>query len=208
MKISFRVLTVLTIALLTTASCRKTESNQATPRNTKAFMKVASGIGYPGSPVGASFCGVGVTRTLFAGQNINAGTVMVNKDFNTGIVYVTYTAAGNWYFNSLHLYIGEQSSCAIPVNSAGAPVPGQFPYQADLSTSPLQSYTFAITGLTGNCFCIAAHADMAEIVNGQTIQMQTGWGDGTQIMPGGNWSTKFDVCITDCSDGGGTNGLR
>ena len=93
-----------------------------------------------------------------------------------------------------HLYVG---SCAgVTVNSQGNPIPGHFPYASTNNNETTYTYTIPISSLGGSCGCIAAHAVVSQIgANGNVIQTQTGWGNGTRINPsGGNWGMKFEYC--------------
>jgi hypothetical protein len=128
---------------------------------------------------------------LKAGQTIDAGTISVTNDAD--YIYVTYTATNGWLITQTHLYAG---SCElVPVNNAGNPIPGQFPYKTTHNYAA--SYTYQIQiGTIGNCGCIAAHAVVVKLnSSGQIIQQQTGWGNGVRINPnGGNWGMKFAYC--------------
>jgi hypothetical protein len=128
---------------------------------------------------------------LMAGQTINSGTVTVSNDAD--YIYVTYTATNGWLITQTHLYAG---ACAlVPVNNAGNPSPGQFPYKTTHNYAT--SYTYQIPiGTIGNCGCIAAHAVVVKLgTSGQIIEQQTGWGNGVRINPnGGNWGMKFEYC--------------
>jgi hypothetical protein len=133
------------------------------------------------------------TVDLLAGQTINAGTVTVIND--NDYIYVTYTTANGYTLKQTHLYVG---GCAlIPVNNAGNPVPGQFPYKATHNNATSYTVTVPISAIpAGSCGCIAAHAAVQKLnAAGQVIDSQTGWGNGTLINPdGGNWGMKFAYC--------------
>ena len=111
------------------------------------------------------FCGTQTTVDLIAGQNTVAGTVTVGNDKEN--LYVTYTATGEWKLASLHLYVGAAG--LIPVNNGGNPVPGKFPYQT-LFDVLASTYTFVIPMKEEmQSVCIAAQADLARVVSGQTV---------------------------------------
>ena len=126
---------------------------------------------------------------LIAGQNINAGTVTVTNDAN--FIYVTYATTNGWTISQTHLYVGD---CAlIPVNHAGNPQPGHFPYTGTHSNVTSYTYQVPISAIPeGDCGCIAAHC----VVNksGPGGGTQTAWGNGSQINVGGSWAMKFDFC--------------
>jgi hypothetical protein len=205
MNVKFLLLVAAMLVSILWISCKKDGVQSSSVMTTAKNGGTALTTTFTGSTTlfdNTKFCGQGTSKPLCAGQNITMGSVTFNND-KDGNVYVTYTATGNWYFTELQLFVGADCA-AIPVNNAGQPVPGQFPYKAGF-TSPysVQSYTFKITGLTGDCFCIAAHASVVEIVNGEIAQSQTAWGDGcdgTRISSKGNWGTRFSACKEICQD--------
>lgn len=203
MKTGFRfVLSVLFISLLWIACKKETAKSISPESNTGSAITGTNFSGSVSLNQNVSFCGTGTSKSLCAGQSISMGTVTFNND-KDGNIYITYTATGNWYFTELHLFAGADCS-TIPVNKAGQPVPGQFPYKVTF-TAPyaVQTYTFKISGLSGDCFCIAAHAAVAEIQNGEVLQTQTAWGDGCtgeRISPKGNWGTRFSACKQICQE--------
>jgi hypothetical protein len=144
---------------------------------------------------GGGYC-TETSVNLIAGQNMVAGNVTVQQDAD--FIYVTYNTTGGWVITQTHLYVGN---CAtIPVNGAGNPIPGQFPYNANHNN--VTTYTVAVPvsviGI-GNCGCIAAHAVVKQLdASGNTIQQQTAWGEGTRINPTGNWAMKFSFCPVAC----------
>ena len=202
MKTSLRLLSVILIASTLWIACKKEATKTSSAQtSTEQVSGIAANTTFSGSislAESVTYCGTGTTKDLCAGQSIKMGTVTFNNDVN-GNVYITYTATGNWYFTELHLWVGSDCS-GVPVNKAGQPVPGQFPYKVTFSSPyTVQTYTFKISGLIGDCFCVAAHSAVVQIVNGQIIQSQTAWGDGcdgTRISPKGNWGTRFTACIS------------
>ncbi len=153
---------------------------------------IGNDVSLPSSP-----CGSIESVVLWSGQTINAGSVNVSNDNSN--LYVTYSTTGNWRLRKVHLYVG---SCnAIPVNNAGNPTIGLFPFSQQFS--PLTtSYTFTIplSSITENCFCIAAHAELVKIgSNGSIVQQETGWG-GNSLIGGKSWARKFKYCIQDCPE--------
>jgi hypothetical protein len=137
------------------------------------------------------------TVDLIAGQNMTAGTVQVQQDAQA--IYITYNANPGWTIAQTHLFVGD--CAAVPVNGAGNPVPGRFPYKK--AHNGVSSYTYVVPvsaiGLD-NCGCIAAHAVLKQYnAAGNLISTQTGWGQGLAINPnGGNWGMKFDFCTINC----------
>jgi len=63
---------------------------------------------------------------LFAGQNIDVGTVSVWNDEEN--LYITYDTTGGWEMTETHLAVAG-SLPGIPQTKKGNPIPGKFPYQ-------------------------------------------------------------------------------
>ncbi len=61
----------------------------------------------------------GSTYTLWAGQTINAGTVVLTQDANN--LYITYSVAGDFVLNATHVWLGS-----APIVTNGRPDPGQY----------------------------------------------------------------------------------
>ncbi len=134
------------------------------------------------------------TFTIYGGQTIDAGTLLVTNDETN--LYVTYTSNDNWYFGALHLYVGDLND--LPVNNAGNPVNGSFPYTTDLQSAG-QSYTFTIplSSLSG-CYIIAAHSELVKIENGVVTQTETGWSYGTAFPSATRWGWYSSYCTQTC----------
>jgi hypothetical protein len=131
--------------------------------------------------------------TLIAGQTINAGTISVTND--NSFIYVTYTTANGYVLTETHLYVGPQA--LIPTNKPGNPIPGQFPYGNIHSNLTTYTYAVPLSSIPlGACGVIAAHSVVKKLdANGQVIESQTGWGNGTQInLSSGNWGMAFPYC--------------
>lgn len=122
----------------------------------------ASTIGLMDS-TNTNMCGMS-SYTLWAGQTINAGTLVIANDQTN--LYVNYTTTGT--FQTLHLWVGTDLSL-LPMISQGTPIPGHFPYVYD--ASGLTSYMFTIPLATipfynacGNTIYVVAHAEV--MING------------------------------------------
>ena len=63
---------------------------------------------------------------LFAGQNIDVGTMSVWNDEEN--LYITYDTTGGWEMTETHLAVAG-SLPGIPQTKKGNPIPGKFPYQ-------------------------------------------------------------------------------
>jgi len=135
-----------------------------------------------------------VTYTIFGGQNIEVGQLVVNNDADN--LYVTYRLNGCWQLAETHLYVGAASG--IPVNRSNVPVPGQFPHSnehADGTTS--YTYTIPLSGLPA-CYAIAAHSSVVCMDNGNEVQQETGWSFGTAFPNSNRWGWYSEYCTQAC----------
>lgn len=130
------------------------------------------------------------TVTLFAGKTIDAGTVTIINDADS--IYVTYSTANGFYLTAAHLYVGATE--VIPVNKAGNPIPGHFPYNVVLNKQTEYTVAVPISALPmGVCGSVAAHC-VVERVSGGSTQRESAWGNGTVINPTGQWGMRVDYC--------------
>jgi hypothetical protein len=141
-------------------------------------------------------------QTLFAGQNIDAGTVcteVVGDD-----LVVTYTTTGCWELTEAHLWVGGNSG-DYPQSKKGNPIPGQFPNNSgDITGATEYSFTIPLADLGIECptlpddqYYVAAHAAMRCDEDGDgTYQTETGWSDGDRFVSRGNWGTYDTVTFT------------
>ena len=169
------------IAVLTIlASCAK----QELPLQDKVRRPVAGGM--VSMPCSDSY-------TLYAGQNINAGTINVS---NTGTqVIVTYNTTGGWELEETHLYIGTAEDVQ-PSTGNGSPIPGQFPYKE--AHSGITSYTWVLPRPIEPCFIVAAHASVVKTDANGSTQQETAWSEGESFLQQGNWATYSEYCSVDC----------
>lgn len=144
--------------------------------------------------------------TLLAGQTIAAGNVCTAIDGDS--VRVTYNATDGWMIFETHLWAGT-SFASLPVNKAGNPQIGLFPYA---STQPgVASFTVALPlsmfGLSQNmtsCAPVTAylvtHAVVKKMRPDGTWQSETAYGEGTRLVQKGNWATWFSIVLTCAQD--------
>jgi hypothetical protein len=140
---------------------------------------------------------------IFAGQNINVGSMCLNdidtdSDGTDDALQVCLTTTGCWEINGVASWFGG-STAMPPMNKAGQPVPGHFPYQSGtLATQsycfniPFSSFGFSCPGNTINLRG-AVHLNVRNTCNNTT---QTGWAAGDRIAAKGNWGTFFGFNIT------------
>ena len=135
------------------------------------------------------------TVTLWAGQNIDVGTVSVWNDGEN--LYVKYETTDDWYFTETHLHVATALE-NIPQTKKGNPIPGHFDYPIEYD-SPVQENTNVINledcGFeVGDELYIAAHAVVQKVV-----QEETAWGAGDEF-PGNNWAMYFTYVVQPLSD--------
>jgi len=140
------------------------------------------------------YCGSD-TLTLWAGQTIDAGTLIVSNDETN--LYVTYTTTGK--FGTLHLWVGTDFSL-LPMNSQGTPVPGQFPYVVD--ATGLTTYMFVIPlanisfySQCGDIIYVVAHAEVT--INGNN---ETAFGGDIEGTGTNRWYYYTEYVTACCSD--------
>ena len=143
---------------------------------------------------------------LFAGQHIDVGEVCAEATPDG--LCIRYQTSGDWYLDETHLWVGLNLS-EMPQNRKGNPKIGHFPYGDSVPGS--QFYEVCIPysdlGLDEQTICaadqlvlFAAHASVYREVDGQIVQTETGWSDGSPIVEKGNWSTFSSITLS-CDDG-------
>lgn len=73
-------------------------------------------------------CISGSTASLIAGKSIPAGSIVAALNQDGSQLNVTYNADNSFRINETHFWLGSSAE-NIPMNKAGNPVPGQFPYK-------------------------------------------------------------------------------
>lgn len=126
-----------------------------------------------------------VVKTLWAGQNIDVGTVTYGIDDNANF-YVTYQTTGDWMISEAHVFAGDKSD--MPVNKPGRPKIGKFPFNEtyDPWVSTL-TYTVPLSELPpaeDPGFVVATHA---VVHNTSNNQQETAWGDGDYTFSDKGW---------------------
>lgn len=147
-----------------------------------------------------TYCG-SKTVNLIANQYTNIGTVLVGNDADN--LYVTYTAtAANWYLTQMHLFVGDYN--AIPKNSSGKPVPGQYPYAVTFNNyNCVKTYTFTIPlSNLPQCFTVSAHAAVIKKSGGYVCSSATAWGQGTYFSNQCGWGMYYSYCKESCQPSG------
>jgi len=82
-----------------------------------------------------------VIHTLWAGRNIDVGTVTYGIDDNANF-YVTYDCSSSgWLISESHMFAGDKKD--MPLNKPGNPKVGRFPYSANHSPW-VSTYTYSV----------------------------------------------------------------
>jgi hypothetical protein len=181
------IFTFLSVFALLFASCQKEDDLFGENFDAAELKKVA----ITGSEA--------TSVVLIAGQNIPVGTVAfadvdTNDDGTKDALEVTYLTQGVT-ITDISFWIGS-SEAGLPVNKAGNPVVGQFPYKFTVSGQTSHSFLipFSVINYSGNdekIFKIAAHANV--IVNGKP---EGAWGNGDRIIQRGNWAMWFNITLS------------
>ncbi len=164
------------------------------------------------------------TYTLYAGQDIEAGTV--NVEVIGEDLVVTYQTNECWSAGTTHLYVGTAED--LPLNGAGNPKHGQFPYaqevEEDTLGNPLElldvvTYTIPLAELevtememedgsgAVSCVYIAAHAELyndcyqetseepAEDAEDTGDAEETGYAAWDTEFDGSRWGGLIEYCF-------------
>jgi hypothetical protein len=124
-------------------------------------------------------------HTLWAGKNINIGTVTYGIDENANF-YVTYDcSASGWKMSETHMYAGDKKN--MPLNKPGAPKVGLFPnsgyHNPRVSTFIYRVPLSQLPPCASPGFVVAAHA-VAHSPYGQT---ETAWAEGDYTFSDKGW---------------------
>lgn len=122
-------------------------------------------------------CPTQLTRLVTASA-IAAGSVSVRNDDKN--LYIEVVADSPWQLHELNLFAGTG---ALPVNPAGQPVPGHFPYRLKFATPTTRfSQAIPLANLPGGCgqtLKTLVHADVThQASNGIR---ERAYGDGTRV---------------------------
>ena len=186
----FAVIAVSAIAI-TYSSC----SNDLNLAEEESVVAVTAGTRAVEVPACVDPCRDVQEVRLMAGQHYEAGKVYVVN--NKEKLYVAYETTGEWKMKAIHLFVGACDK--LPVNKQGNLVPGQFPYKVEFNG--LQTFYYVeipLDTLPEGCVCVAAHAEVVKVVDGEIVQSETAFGEGGKV--GKNWFMKFEYCIAVCED--------
>jgi hypothetical protein len=144
-----------------------------------AFLACAAASGAAAQVCDAS------RHTLWAGQHIDAGGIVISADDDN--IYVWYQAGGDWKITETHLAIGDDVA-DIPQSKKGNPIPGRFEYSTVHQPGVSEFIYVVPRGGFGDFeeIAVAAHA----VVTSPTQGTETAWA-GENEFPGANWATYF-----------------
>jgi hypothetical protein len=148
------------------------------------------------------------SQVLYAGQNINAGSVHyedidTNGDQVDDALKVSFETANGWELTEVHFFIGS-SLTKLPTNKAGNPQPGQFPYKSgSINGQTAYSFTIPFSTLGYSCpsaatedYFVSAHAGLRKSLGGGSYQQESGWGDGLRLVQRGSWAMYNIIYLT------------
>lgn len=180
---------VAAIALMLLPACQK---NDIVPDATSASIPTTTSST---TSTSSASSGCEEVYTLFAGQSIPVGNIVVTNDDTN--IYVTFNTDGGWVLNETHVYVGDVAG--IPTNGAGNPTIGLFPFNDTHNNAITHTVTVPIDPNL-DCYAVAAHASVSLIQNGNVVQSETAWSSGGPINNGGSWATYSEYCLSDCCE--------
>lgn len=144
------------------------------------------------------------SAVLYAGQTTVVGSVDLTIDDD--VLVVTYNTTAGWGMNEVHFAIGTKSS-DIPVNRAGNPVVGHFPYTAS-NLAGVSSYEVRIPVATLGITDIDNFADTAVIAAAHAVvsngsRTETAWAGSQRFVQRGSWATMFGFVLRYIDDNNG-----
>ncbi len=155
-----KILTFI-LALLVLAACQKTLDTEQPFDKWNGYGSLKSGE---------------VVHTLWAGQNIDVGTVTYGIDDDANF-YVTYQTTGDWLISEAHMFAGDKAD--MPVNKPGKPKIGHFPntgtYDPWVNTVTFTVPLSELPPYEDPGFAVATHAVVHNTANNQE---ETAWGEG------------------------------
>jgi len=152
-------------------------------------------------PDGGIPCGDPLTVTLWAGQNIDVGTVTVTVVDE--VLCVDIQTTGNWVMTETHLAIAS-SLDSIPQTGSDNPQVGKFLFSTE-HDPPVTSFSYCTDPTLfiyepGDVY-IAVHASVELLDDaGSPVQEETAWADGPGF-PGRNWATYLTYNVQSCDEG-------
>lgn len=164
---------------------------------------------------------------ILAGQSVHVGTFCISTDgFDSNdAFYVTYNTTGTgWFLDEVHVWVGGHGTHPQSQLSRGIPANAQFPVRSGHLGDPKpQTYTATLpfdksgsqegnAGRVSTCcngsppsvYQILAHS---KVYNIETTQVESGWGNATEI--GVNWAMATNFTLgCDCPSKGDNKVLQ
>jgi len=147
------------------------------------------------------------TYTLFAGQDIDAGTVTIETTDEN--LVVTYQTNEGWSLGTTHLYAGTLEG--LPTTGAGNPKHGQFPYAQEAEDGQLTNmvvYTIPLSEVeltdgdgdsgAASCIYLAAHAELHKSSSDEESEgdaEETGYAAWDIEFDGNRWGGLVEYCF-------------
>ena len=129
-------------------------------------------------------------HTLWAGQNIDVGTVTYGIDENANF-YATYDCSSSgWLISETHMFAGDKAD--MPLNKPGAPKIGLFPYSG-MHDPWVSTFTYRVPlSQLPPCespgFVVSSHG----IVHSPAGQTETAWAEGDFTFSDKGWGWYDD----------------
>jgi hypothetical protein len=124
-------------------------------------------------------------HTLWAGKNVNVGTVTYGIDNNANF-YVTYDCStSGWTISETHMFAGDKKN--LPLNKPGQPKIGQFP-NSGYHNPRVNAFTYrvplsALPPAEEPGFVVASHC----VVRSPSGQIETAWAEGDYTFTDKSW---------------------
>lgn len=131
-----------------------------------------------------------IIHVLWAGKNINVGTVTYGLDDNANF-YVTYDCSSSgWTISETHMFAGDKAN--MPLNKPGAPKIGQFPnsgyHNPRVSTFTYRVPLIQLPPCASPGFVVAAHC----VVRSPAGKTETAWAEGDYTFSDKGWGWYDD----------------
>jgi len=191
-----KVLFLLAVAALLSASSCTSEPIEEISQNSELIYTVESNfIDRSNARFAVNLDEECFYSELMAGQSIDAGNIIINKDEVENTVSISYQTEGEWIILETQLSIREYNEIDtpdFPMTGAGNPKIGQFEINESFDEET-NSVTFTFSSEVTDQFSIAAHAVVAD-ASGSS---ETAWSAGEEF-PGRSWATYTLVDLSHC----------
>jgi hypothetical protein len=185
---------IMAVCLLFLTSCTK-ETTAITDDTNQGINFFITEKDTSGEVKGKDATDICTEINLIAGQNYDAGSVIVTEDET--YLYITYTTEDGWVIDATHMFAGICGD--IPQTRSGNPKVGVFDYGTEHSEGVTEVVYAIEKEFFDECFCVAAHAEVSLLDEaGNVIQQETAWGEGPEF-DGNSWAMYHEFCQTGCT---------